>query len=126
MSRSITLPFEGGHIALQPDERGWCSVAIITSIYSSRFGAESLAAIAGRILDEISSDGRPVGEIDGVPVINLFNVSGPHGSVYLEAASKPTRRLFFQDAKAVVVHASVASAEQIGFWESRLSKFTED
>lgn len=126
MSRFVTLPIQDGQITLKAGDRGWCEVSVIASNHRRRLGFESLVAIADRILAKAPYDGEPIGEIGEIPVINLFNVSNPHGAIYLEAASKPIRRLFFQDAEAVVVHASSVSAEQLETWQSRLSTFAED
>jgi hypothetical protein len=71
MNPMIALPFEGGHVALQPDDRGWCDVTIMTAGRSRRFGAEGIGAIARHILGRLPHCDA-IGEIEGVPVINLF------------------------------------------------------
>lgn len=125
MNQTVTLPFEGGHLALRPDERGWCDVGIVTARGRRHFGAEAIGAIARRILSKLL-DCNAIDEFQEVQAINLLNVSEPHGSVYLEAASKPSRRLSFRDRDGNLIHTTFVSAEQLGSWESTLSDFRND
>jgi hypothetical protein len=124
MNPMIALPFEGGHVALQPDDRGWCDVTIMTAGRSRRFGAEGIGAIARHILGRLPNCDA-IGEIEGVPVINLLNLCELHGSIYLEATAAPSRRLFFQDGEVHVILGTSVSAEQLDLWESSLLGFQD-
>ena len=116
----VELPVCSGRLILQTDNRGWCKVYVSSTGTQKCIGAEGFAIIASRALNAMSHQREPDGEIDGVAVVNLFNLCEPHASLYLSLNSG-IRKIYVQDVSATVIDVLDLTVGQIDEWKRILA-----
>lgn len=122
MEITMHLPGTGADLILRTDEKtGWCR-CFISNRGEHLIGGQPANYVLHHLRDAlVDPQANPAGEIEGHPVSWVMSLASPHVSVYCTEVDQD-RRLFFQNAEAIIIGIVILTPEQIELWTNLLQQ----
>lgn len=99
----------------------WGALTVETRSERVTLGADVVRIIKSRLSDGLQRPIVPIGDIDGLPVEGILNLSDPHHTLYVAQLDNGGRVLFFTDAEGKCHHRLPLSRDELSAWVALLT-----